>query len=78
MKEDDLLNLKAKIDNAKTEVSELKGQKNALMKQLNDDWGCTTIAQAEKKLEGFKTNIEKLEDQIEKGTKELEEKYDSL
>ena len=74
--EDKLLNLKAEIDSVKSTVSELKGQKTALMKQLKDDWGCITIDQAEKTLENMKIEIEKIENQIEKGTKELEEKYE--
>ena len=76
LNEDKLLNLKAEIDSAKSTVSELKGQKTALMKQLKDDWSCTTIDQAEKTLENMKIEIEKIENQIEKGTKELEEKYE--
>ena len=76
LNEDKLLNLKAEIDSAKSTVSELKGQKTALMKQLKDDWDCTTIDQAEKTLENMKIEIEKIENQIEKGTKELEEKYE--
>jgi peptidoglycan hydrolase CwlO-like protein len=73
--EQQLLNLKEKVDDAKTQVSELTGQKNALMKQLKDDWSCKTIAEAETKLKGMENNISILEKKIEKGVEELEEQY---
>ena len=73
--ERDLLDLKKKVDEAKSTVSELTGQKTALMKQLKDDWSCATIEQAEKKLKTMKKEIENLEQSIKEGVTELEEKY---
>jgi hypothetical protein len=70
--EDALLNLKAEIEAAKTTVSELTGQKNALMTQLKETYGCKTIDEAEKKLEKMDKNIKSIEKQIEEGTKALE------
>ena len=75
--EDGLLNLKAEIDQAKTTVSELTGQKNALMKQLRETYGCKTVEEAEKKLKTMDKEITTIETQIQEGTKELEEKYNT-
>lgn len=75
MKEKELLELKEKVDDAKSTVSELTGQKNALMKQLKEDWDCKSLEAAEDKLKEMERNISILEKKIEKATKELEEKY---
>lgn len=75
MTEQELLNLKEKVDKAKTTVSELTGQLNALKKQLKDNWDCKTIEEAEEKLKNMEKNISILEKKIDKGVKELEEKY---
>lgn len=71
-----LLELKQDIDNAKTEIAKLEGKKEALMKELKDQWKCTTIKQAEKKLADLEKEAGKLGEQIEKGVTELEEKYE--
>jgi len=73
--EQDLLDLKKDIDEAKTKKSELIGQKNALMTQLNNDWGCKTVEEAQKKLKTMGAEIEDIEDKIEKGVADLQEKY---
>ena len=75
MKEQELLELKEEIEDAKQKVSELTGQKNALLKQLKDDWGCDTIEEAEEKLKIMDKNITIISSKIEKATKELEAKF---
>ena len=75
MEHQDLLDLKEKIDQAKEKSSELKGQLKGLTKELSDDWGCTNIEQAEKKVKKMETDINKLNEQIKTGVNELEEKY---
>jgi hypothetical protein len=76
MTEQQLLDLKKKVDRAKTTVSELEGQRKAQMKQLSDDWGCKTVEAAEKKVESMSNDIETLDKQIKKGIEELETKYE--
>ena len=71
-----LLDLKQDIDNAKTEIAKLEGKKEALMKELKDQWKCTTVKQAEKKLAALEKEAGELGNQIEKGVTELEEKYE--
>jgi len=73
--EQELLNLKDQVEEAKTKVSELRGQETALMKQLLDDWNCKSIKEAQTKLAGMEKGIETLEIEIKKAVKELEEKY---
>ena len=70
--EQQLLDLKDKIEAAKTNVSSLNGQKQAMMKQLKDDWDCDTIEQAEEKLKQMEKNIGLLDKKIDTATKELE------
>jgi hypothetical protein len=76
MTESDLLKLKSDIDKAKVTVAELTGQQSMLTKQLQDDWQCKTIAEAEVKLKEMEANIASIDKQIEVGVKELTEKYE--
>lgn len=73
--EKELLELKKQVDAAKVAISELEGQKKAQLKQLQEDWGCKTVEEAEKKLAKMRKEVETLETQIETGIEELEEMY---
>ena len=75
MNEQQLLELKNRIDRSKTKAAELRGSQQQLMKQLNDDWKCTTVETAEKRMQEMEAEIKTLNQKIEKGIKELEEKY---
>jgi len=77
MTEQDLLRLKQKIDDAKRQTSELKGHKTALMNQLKTDWKCATVEEAEKLMAKMDKEITALNNSIEQGLKELEEKYNA-
>lgn len=70
-----LLDLKDKIDGAKTQASELKGQQTALMNQLKTDFSCKTIEDTEKELRRIDKDIKTLKEQIQEGIDDLEEKY---
>ena len=76
MKEQDLFNLKAQIEEAKSSVSELKGQQTALLKQLKDTYKCNSIEEADKKVGVMQKDIATLQKQIDEHTVELEKKYD--
>ena len=76
MNEQDLLDLKQQIEDAKTSVSELKGQQTALLRQLKDTYKCNSIEEAQRMVEKLKADADKLQKQIDEATKELEEKYD--
>ena len=75
MKEQELLKKKKEIESAKTELSELKGEEKALMKQLESEWECKTLAEAKKKIQQFETEEKQLLAEITEKTKELEETY---
>ena len=76
MTESQLLDLKAQIEEAKSSVSELKGQQNALLKQLKDTYKCNSIEEADKKVGVMQKDIATLQKQIDGHTAELEKKYD--
>ena len=76
MNEQDLFKLKERIDDAKSKVSELEGSKKQLMKELKEQWNCTSVEAAEKKVKTMEKEISGLTINIDKGTEELEEKYD--
>ena len=73
--EQELLRKKKEIENVKIEMSELKGQEKALLKQLKTDWECKTLEAAQKKAETLEDEINTLEDEIEELSQELENKY---
>ena len=75
MTEKDLLRLKKDIDEAKNTLAELNGQKGTLTKQLKENWGCSTIEEAEKVLKKMQIEIEKIQEDIDSGISELEEIY---
>ena len=76
MDKDKLLEIKEQIDQAKTQISQLKGRKEYLIQQLNDEWGCSSVKEAKAKLEEMKEQIQDLDSKIQKGIKELEQEYD--
>ncbi len=76
MSENELLELKVQIDQAKEKLSELKGRKQILMDTLEKEWGCKTVKQAERRMNKVKQEKEALKEEEEKGIKELEENYD--
>ena len=76
MDEEQLLELKKEIDDAKTEISELTGTQKQLMKDLKTQWNCSTLEEAEKEHKKLGEQITKLSGQIDKGVKELNEKYE--
>jgi len=75
MIESDLLQLKKKVDKAKATVAELTGQKNAEMKNLKTEWGCLNLESAELLIKEKNRKKDKLNQQIETGLVELEEKF---
>lgn len=73
--EQDLLDKKSEITEAKTKLAELKGSEKTLMTQLKKDWKCSNLSQAKKKITDFKSEADKLDIEIEIATEKLEEKY---
>ena len=75
MDKHDLLQLRETIETSKTKVSELKGSEKQMMKTLKEDWGCSSIAEAEKKIKEMTAEIEETNTQIKEKTEELEDTY---
>ncbi len=75
MNEQDLLELKDEIEDAKTQVAELKGKEKYLKQELQDKWNCETMKEAEKLLSQMEKDAEKIDKQIQKETKQIEDKY---
>ena len=75
MTEQELIELKQEIDKAKEKSLQLKGQKDALLQQLKDDWNCTSIEEATKKIKLVENQTAELLNEIEEGMLELEKNY---
>jgi len=73
--ERELLAKKKEIENAKNELAGLKGEEKSLLVQLKDDWNCTTLSEAKKKIKDFQAEVEALSLKIESATEKLQEKY---
>lgn len=76
MTEQELLKLKKKVEEAKTESSELRGQLKTLTSQLKKNFKCDTVKDAEDKMKVLKKDIDKLSEEIDTKIEELETKYE--
>lgn len=76
MTEQQLVDLKKKIDSTKQKQSELKGKKKALLETLLSTFGLKTIAEAVARSDEFDKQAAELTKAIEKGMKEIEENYE--
>ena len=72
----ELLKLKERIDTAKIEVSELEGRKKALLEELDREYGCKSVKQAEKKRQQMEEEQESLKVSRLEAIAELEENYE--
>jgi len=72
--EKELLELKEKIEYAKSEMAELTGRKNYLIQELNEKWDCSDITEANQKLKQMEIEIDNLEKNIKTRIKQIEEK----
>lgn len=71
----ELLNLKEKIENAKTEKATVNGKLQSITERLEGEHGCTTVVQAKELVKKLQTEKEQLEDKLETGMKKLREAY---
>jgi chromosome segregation ATPase len=72
MTEQELLDLKAEIKEAQETLSRNQGKKEALMEQLQKDFGVKTIEEAEKKIQKMETEVEEWDEKIATATEALE------
>ena len=78
MNEQDLLKLKKEIDTAKGEIQTLTGEKNYLMKELNDTWQCKTVKDAEQLIKKMEIEIAKMKTGLEELLQKIKERYDVI
>lgn len=71
--EDRLLELKGKVDEAKSEVSEITGRLSYLRQELEEKWQCDSVEAARQKIQEMEQEITGLETQLEEGLDELEQ-----
>ncbi len=76
MDESRLLALKRKVEDAKAQVAELRGKKSYLEQELKETWQCSTTTEAERLLTKLEEEAKALSGKIERGTKELQERYE--
>ena len=75
MIEQTLIELKRKIENAKTEVAELQGRKKLLEEQMKTQWKCKNITEIKGLLSQKQQEETTLNKKINTLSKEIEEKY---
>ena len=75
MTEKQLMDLKVKVDAAKTKIAELRGKKMSVMDSLKRDWKCATLKQAKEKTKKYQDTISDLEDKKQDAIDELHKNY---
>jgi hypothetical protein len=78
MTEQDLLNKKKEIERAKTKLSELTGEEKSLLKQLKEDWDCSSLSQAKTKIKELESTVLSLSNEITEATEHLENELSSI
>jgi predicted nucleic acid-binding Zn-ribbon protein len=76
MDERELLSLKKKIETSKSQVAELTGQRNYLMQELKETWGCKNVPEAEKLLVKMEKELDKMKTDLETAIANIKEQYD--
>jgi hypothetical protein len=71
----EIIDILSKIEQYEREESELVGQKQAILKQIQEEFGVKTKAQAESKLDQLDTKNEKHEMILEKKVRLFKHKY---
>lgn len=75
MTEKDLLKLKEEIKEANEKFLQLKGQREALIQQLKEDWECDTIKQAQTKIDNLEKELTIINSELLEGIANLEKDY---
>ena len=73
---DSIVELKAEIDAAKTELAKSEGKKEGFMNTLKKDWKCASLKKADEKATSIEDARQKLIDKREESIAKLEEKYE--
>ena len=68
---EELLALKDEIEESKKKESELKGELKLIKRQLETEFGFTTIEEINKETKKLKKEVDDLESKIQKGIKQI-------
>jgi len=72
-----LLRMKEELEQKKSQRSELQGELNSVMKQLQEEFGVGTLEQAEERLEKEKQELQEMETAVQEQVEEIEEMMES-
>lgn len=72
MNEKGLLALKSRITKAERKLASLKGQRNYVLNELKEKYGCSTIKEAKQSIRSKESSARKLEQARDKACKKLE------
>lgn len=73
-----LLELKEKVDNAKSALEKHKGRREELMRRLRDEHDVSTEEEARKLLRKLKKSAEKMEEELEERVAEIEKAVEDM
>jgi predicted nucleic acid-binding Zn-ribbon protein len=73
MKQEELLQLKNKIEKLKVDNAEKKGRRKQLVSDLKNKWGCGSLKEAKNKLKKMEHEIKTVGEDISKRVEEIEE-----
>ena len=73
--EDRLLSMKKTIESRKAEKHKAEGEQESLMRRLKDEFGFTSICDAERGLKKLEDEAQKLTTDLEAGITTLEESF---
>jgi len=71
--EKELIELKSEIEESKTTISELTGQKTALLTQFKNDWRCKSLKEAKQLLTQLEKDDRIFDRKIKAETERLED-----
>lgn len=74
MEEKGLLQLKRKIEEAKSKESELRGRRDYLMSEMKRMWDCDTIKEAQSLIKEMESNLSSMDKRIAAAIEEIEER----
>jgi len=78
MNTNQLLELKDKIARSKQKLAELKGKEEALLEQLNQEFNCQSIKEANLKIQTLDQQLEEVNQKIEDKVNTLKENFPTL
>jgi len=76
MSKEEIFALKEEIEKAKPEISELKGEKKAILAQLKKDWGCDSVKDVDVQIKQFEKQLKQLEVEKDEAIKHIESEYE--